>query len=98
MGNKHSPPASYFVTGCVPEDRRFALRGLKRIRFDDTIIKIHCAKDYAFSMGHYYGTERNGSEIKIEFSFVYIMGSDGNLKIKLHHSSLPYSPYSPRQL
>jgi len=28
----------------------------------------------------------------VEYSFGYIKDEDGNLKIALHHSSLPYSP------
>lgn len=43
-------------------------------------------------MGNYYFTDANtNKEIKVEYTFGYIKDKDGNLKINLHHSSLPYA-------
>jgi hypothetical protein len=42
-------------------------------------------------MGNYFFTEPNGNIVKVEYSFGYFLDSNGNLKINLHHSSLPYS-------
>jgi len=42
-------------------------------------------------MGDYYFTKTNGEEIKVEYSVGYIKDKHGNLKINLHHSSLPFS-------
>tara|TARA_B100000768_G_C10947088_1_gene236083 strand:- start:353 stop:493 length:141 start_codon:yes stop_codon:yes gene_type:complete len=44
------------------------------------------------AMGNYYFTGPDGTETKVEFTFDYVMDDEGNLKINLHHSSLPYSP------
>jgi len=43
-------------------------------------------------MGNYFFTGTDGDETKVEYSFGYTKDEDGNLKIVLHHSSLPYSP------
>ena len=44
------------------------------------------------AMGNYYFTGPDGKETKVEYTFGYIIGKDGKLKINLHHSSLPFSP------
>ncbi|PIR33530.1 MAG: hypothetical protein COV36_02535 [Alphaproteobacteria bacterium CG11_big_fil_rev_8_21_14_0_20_44_7] len=79
---------SYFVTGIVPEDKGFALAPYTKVRFENEGITIDC--DSALAMGNYYFTTTEGNEIKVEYSFGYIEDKDGNLKINLHHSSLPY--------
>lgn len=79
---------SYFVKGIVPEDKGFALAPYTKVRFDNKGIIIDC--DSAIAMGNYYFTTKDGNEIKVEYSFGYIKDSDGNLKINLHHSSLPF--------
>ena len=83
---------SYFTTGHIPEDKGFAIKPWERLWFDDDI-RIHTADNFAVSMGHYYGqVEGDKIATKLEFSFVYIPDDKGNLKIKLHHSSIPYNP------
>jgi hypothetical protein len=42
-------------------------------------------------MGNYFFTRPDGNELKVEFSFGYILDSTGELRIQLHHSSLPAS-------
>ena len=42
-------------------------------------------------MGNYFFTDLNGGKTKVEYSFVYKKNDLGELKIILHHSSLPYS-------
>ena len=42
-------------------------------------------------MGNYFFLRPDGKELKAEFSFVYRRDEQGNMKIQLHHSSLPYS-------
>ena len=37
-------------------------------------------------------TTLEGTVAKVEYTFQYKRGADGNLKIVVHHSSLPYSP------
>jgi len=41
-------------------------------------------------MGNYFFTETNGNEVKVEYTFGYFLNNEGELKINLHHSSLPF--------
>ena len=43
-------------------------------------------------MGNYYFTTADGSEVKVEYTFGLEQMADGDLKIVLHHSSLPFTP------
>lgn len=76
---------SYFVTGCCDEDHGFALKPWSAVRFVNAGIIINGAQ--AMAMGHYFFTN-NGEETMVEYSFGYAL-VDGELKINLHHSSLP---------
>ena len=82
---------SYFVGGNdkYKEDTGFANHPWAKVRFENTATYIH--GDYAVAMGNYFFTELDGIEIKVEYTFGYIKGSDGKLKINLHHSSVPFS-------
>ena len=82
---------SYFVGGDTnfPEDKGFALQPWTKVRFENAGTFIH--GDYAVSMGNYFFTPKKGEEVKVEYTFGYIKGKDGKLKINLHHSSLPYT-------
>ncbi len=82
---------SYFVTGSVAEDHGFALQPWSKVRFENanTIVDT----DSAISMGNYFFTDaKTGKEVKAEYTFGYIKDDKGNLRINLHHSSLPYQP------
>ena len=47
----------------------------------------------AIAMGNYFFTAVDGGDIvKVEYSFGYTTNSDGQLKIILHGSHIPYSP------
>merc|ERR1719191_2409696 len=43
-------------------------------------------------MGNYFFTTPEGDEAKVEYSFGYMLDADDNVRIVLHHSSMPYSP------
>jgi len=79
---------SYFVRGSISEDKGFALAPYNNVRFENEGIITYC--DTAISMGEYFFTKTDGSEIKVEYTFGYVRDEKGNLKINLHHSSLPY--------
>jgi len=82
---------SYFVASnneCL-EDTGFAIRGWTNVRFENENIVIN--RDTAMVMGNYFFTSPEGDEVKVEFSFVYILDSEGVLRIQLHHSSMPAS-------
>ena len=79
---------SYFVGGNVyPEDKGFALKDWRGIRFENASMILK--EDMAFVMGHYFFVEDAKKEIKVEFTFGYLRDSLGQLRICLHHSSLP---------
>lgn len=82
---------SYFIAGDpdFTEDKGFALMNWKIIRFENEKIRIE--GNVAMAMGNYFMT-REDMETKIEYSFVYKKDNDGNMRIILHDSHLPYLP------
>ena len=78
---------SYFVAtnGACSEDKGFAIQPWTKVRFENSDIVIHVA------MGNYFFTDTDGVETKVEYSFGYLLDSEGNVRINLHHSSLPFS-------
>ena len=81
---------SYFIgNGVFPEDKGFAIKGWTKVRFENNDIIIN--GENAMAMGNYFFTNPEGEEIKVEFSFGYIVDSGGVLRIHLHHSSMPAS-------
>jgi hypothetical protein len=82
---------SYFIGGNdnFMEDSGFALQPWINVRFDNASVILN--EKTASAMGNYFFTEPNGNIVKVEYSFGYFLDSNGNLKINLHHSSLPYS-------
>ena len=80
---------SYFVTGIVPEDRGFAIRPWRKIRFENVGIIIDGCS--AIVMGNYFFTDANTKKVaKVEYTFGYFKDDHGKLRINLHHSSFPY--------
>jgi len=82
---------SYFIGGDqnFSEDSGFALQPWTNVRFENASVILN--EKTASAMGNYFFTESNGSIVKVEYSFGYFLDSNGNLKINLHHSSLPFS-------
>ena len=80
---------SYFVASnnVCPEDKGFAIKGWTNVRFENTDIIVQ--ETTALAMGNYYFTSPDGDEVKVEYTFGYIVDSTGNLRIQLHHSSMP---------
>ena len=80
---------SYFVAenGECPEDSGFAIKGWKKVRFENENVLIN--GNTALVMGNYFFTNPEGEELKVEFTFGYILDSKGDLRIQLHHSSMP---------
>lgn len=81
---------SYFIGTEGSEDSGFAIKGWTKVRFESN--GIFTTDDAATAMGNYFFTGPDGSETKVEYTFGYVKDEDGNLKINLHHSSLPYNP------
>lgn len=82
---------SYFVAtnSACPEDKGFAIKGWTKVRFENVDVVVNGAM--AMAMGNYFFTAPNGTEQKVEYSFGYIEDVDGNLRIVLHHSSMPFA-------
>ena len=80
---------SYFVAsnGACPEDKGFAIKGWTNVRFDNSDVIID--GNTALAMGNYFFTDPDGSEVKVEYTFGYIQDDNGDLRIQLHHSSMP---------
>ena len=80
---------SYFVASnnACPEDKGFAIKGWTNVRFENSEVIIDGGT--ALAMGNYYFTDPQGAEIKVEYTFGYIEDDQGNLRIQLHHSSMP---------
>ena len=81
---------SYFVSGNdkYKEDKGFAMKPWSKVRFDNHTVKFH--GNIAIAMGHYFFTGPDGKETKVEYTKGYIKDDDGNVKIFLQDSSLPY--------
>ncbi|MEO1188337.1 MAG: phosphoribosyl-AMP cyclohydrolase [Pseudomonadota bacterium] len=80
---------SYFVGGSISEDGGFAIAPYTNVRWENEATFID--SDSAMAMGNYFFTRTNGEDVKVEYSFGYMRGEDGELKIVLHHSSIPFS-------
>jgi len=87
---------AYFVGGnpSFPEDAGFALKGWTKARYDNNAsengIQIH--GDIAITMGNVYLTGPDGKEIMVDKTFVFRRCKDGNLRLCVHKSALPFSP------
>jgi hypothetical protein len=81
---------SYFVGGNeeYPEDKGFALQPWTDVKFENAGIILE--DDNALAMGNYFFTTPEGEEVKVEYTFGYML-KDGDLLINLHHSSLPFA-------
>ena len=87
--NSKGSALSYFIAGDdreCQEDNGFALSNWTEILFDNSNIIIN--EDIAIAMGN-YTFKNEASKIKVEYSFVY-KNYGNEIKIILHHSSLPY--------
>jgi len=87
---------SYFIAGdqCTcseDKDKGFALEPWKKVRFKNAHLILE--ENRAIAMGHYFFTDYQGVEVSVEYTLGYKLVGD-KLKIDLHHSSLPYNPWS----
>merc|ERR1712050_220931 len=79
------------------EDAGFAInggKGWKSVVFRNH--KVDLNGPTAQAMGDYVFTEAtSGDEVRVEYTFGYKRCDDGNVRIYLHHSSVPYTPAGP---
>lgn len=83
---------SYFVGTEGTEDGGFAIKPYTAVGWENNGTVISESGDMAVAMGNYMFTDTDGGVTKVEYSFAYEKDEDGELKIVLHHSSLPYNP------
>merc|ERR1719156_229579 len=89
---------SYFVASnnASPEDAGFAIKGWTAVEFEN--VDIITVGSVGMAMGNYFFTTPEGDEIKVEYSFGYMLDEDGNVRINLHHSWMPYVPAIPTEM
>lgn len=81
---------SYFVGGKISEDKGFAIKPWSKVRFGEQ--QIITDSDSAVAMGNYFFTPVGSTEeTKVEYTFGYMKDANGDLRINVHHSSLPFS-------
>jgi len=82
---------AYFVGGdpAYSKDTGFALKGWRKCEPENAGIVI--TGNSAISMGNVSMWDSKGAMTKVDKTWGYVRGADGNLKIVLHHSSLPYT-------
>ncbi|MCD4769295.1 MAG: hypothetical protein K8R35_03930 [Bacteroidales bacterium] len=82
---------SYFIGGSdnFTEDHGFALQPWIEVRFVNNGILLEERR--AIAMGNYFFSDLNHNEVKVEFTFGYLLNDKGELKIDLHHSSIPFN-------
>jgi len=81
---------SYFVGGSIEEDGGFAIAPYTNVRWENEGTVI--SGDTAMAMGNYFFMKPDGEEVKVEYTFGIEQMEDGEPKIVLHHSSLPFTP------
>lgn len=82
--------ASYFIGGSISEDTGFALNPWTAVRFGNDGRYI-INGETALWMGSVFLTNGEGEEIRVEKSLGLYRDSNGDVRIQLHHSSVPFS-------
>lgn len=82
---------AYFVgdNPAFPKDTGFALKGWRQVEVTNAGIHIH--GDVATTMGNVTITNKNGQKTTVDKTWQFKKDDAGQLRIVLHHSSLPYS-------
>jgi hypothetical protein len=82
---------SYFVGGnpVYSQDQGFALKGWQQYSFNNAAVYIN--GDMALTMGKVMLTDKHGKVTTVDKTWAFKKQSDGQIRIVLHHSSLPYS-------
>jgi len=83
---------AYFVGGNkrFPNDSGFALKGWEKFEYKNAAVFIN--GDMALTMGNVMLTGADGKVTKVDKTWGFKKDQQGQLRIVLHHSSLPYTP------
>lgn len=82
--------ASYFIGGSINEDTGFALNPWTAVRFG-TDGRYIINGETALWMGSVFLTNDVGEEIRVEKSLGLYRDANGDVRIQLHHSSVPFT-------
>lgn len=88
---------AYFVGSDArfPQDSGFAIKPWTSCTARNQVLQTHGM--LGISMGNVDFTDTSGKVTTVDKTWVFIKEPDGNIRILLHHSSLPYSlPASPQ--
>lgn len=82
---------SYFIgeNAAYSEDNGFAIKPWTHVRFENHDMIF--AGNQAIAMGHYYFTDLNNAETKVEYTLGFVKRENGVVKINVQDSSLPFS-------
>lgn len=82
---------SYFVghNDSFPTDKGFALKGWTKVESTITAMQLH--GDTAMTIGNVAFTDASGKVTTVDKTWGYVKDDEGNLRIVLHHSSLPFT-------
>lgn len=83
---------AYFVGGnkAFPNDSGFALKGWEKYEYKNAGVYIN--GDMAITMGNVMLTDKTGKVTTVDKTWGFKRDEKGQLRIVLHHSSLPFSP------
>lgn len=83
---------AYFVGANkkFPTDSGFALKGWEKYEYKNAAVFIN--GDLALTMGNVMLTDATGKVTKVDKTWAFKKDEKGQLRIVLHHSSLPYTP------
>jgi hypothetical protein len=83
---------AYFVGDdkAFPNDSGFALKGWKKYEFKNAGVFIN--GDLALTQGHVILTDKAGKVTVVDKTWGFKKDDKGQMRIVLHHSSLPYQP------
>lgn len=82
---------AYFVGGdpAFPSDTGFALKGWRKVEVKNAGIFI--SGNTATTMGNVLITDKDGKVTTVDKTWQFLKDDSGNLRIILHHSSLPFT-------
>ena len=82
---------AYFVGGnpSYPNDKGFAIKPWQKCLIRNQVIQLH--GDLAITMGNVDLTDSSGKVTTVDKTWAFIREPDGEVRIVLHHSSLPFS-------
>ena len=83
---------AYFVGDdkSYPSDSGFALKGWKKYEYKNAAVYIN--GDMAITMGNVHLTDKDGKVTTVDKTWGFKKDDKGQLRIVLHHSSLPFQP------